>query len=142
MHGAKIVVLHCLEVLPLSSKALVEPYIDQKILRRLSETKYSFAKETIVERIEQLCRKELQNDPDARDIFETIELVEGYPSDEILKKTNELNCDAIIMGTHGKGFMKHSYFGSTCSKVLRRIHKPVFIIPLPEGEIDVTFHDR
>ena len=44
--------------------------------------------------------------------------------------------------THGKGFLRHSYFGSTAKKVLRRVRKPVFIIPLPEGETDVTFYDH
>jgi len=33
------------------------------------------------------------------------------------------------------------YLGSMTSKVLRRVRKPVFIIPLPKSEGDLTFHD-
>ena len=83
----------------------------------------------------------MKSDPEAENIFETIEVVEGYPADEIPSKADKLNCDVIIMGTHGKGFLKHSYFGSTSKKVLRRVRIPVFIIPLPKGETDITVQD-
>lgn len=54
----------------------------------------------------------------------------------------DLNCDAIIMGTHGKGIISHTFFGNTAKRVLRRTRKPVFIIPLPKGETDITFNDE
>jgi len=44
------------------------------------------------------------------------------------------------MGTHGKGIMRHAFLGSVTKKVLRRVRKPVFIIPLQKGEKDITFH--
>jgi len=47
----------------------------------------------------------------------------------------------IIMGTHGKGIIRHTFLGSVAERVLRRVRKPVFIIPLPKGETDITFHD-
>jgi len=45
------------------------------------------------------------------------------------------------MGTHGKGIIRDTYLGSMTKKVLRRVRKPLFIIPLPKGETDITFHD-
>ena len=86
-------------------------------------------------------RNELNNDPEAEGIFDSIELVEGYPPDEFLRNADKFDCDTIIMGTHGKGFLKHAYFGSTSKRVLSRTRKPVIIIPLPEGETDITFHN-
>jgi nucleotide-binding universal stress UspA family protein len=131
-HDAKLVFLHVLEELPRSAKALVESYIDDVDLEKIRKNKIAFAKDKILKRIQELCKKELNNDPKAEEIFDTIQLVEGYPADEILSKADKFNCDAIIMGNHGKGFLKHAYFGSTSKKVLRRTRKPVFIIPLPE----------
>lgn len=69
-------------------------------------------------------------------------MVVGDPADEIIRKADEFACDAIFMGTHGKGFLKHAYFGSTSKKVLRRVRKPVFILPMHEGETDITSHDQ
>ena len=59
----------------------------------------------------------------------------------ILEKANELECDAIVMGTHGKGIIANAFLGSVAKQVLRRTRMPVFIIPLPRGETDITVHD-
>jgi len=92
-------------------------------------------------RLKIFCDKELKEDPECANRVESIEVCQGYPPEEILKKADEFNCDVIVMGTHGKGVIRHSFLGSAAQKVLRRVRKPVFIIPLPKGEIDITFHD-
>ena len=56
--------------------------------------------------------------------------------EEILRKADELDCDVIIMRTHGKGIISHTFLGSVAEKVLRRVGNPVFIIPSPRGETD------
>ena len=43
------------------------------------------------------------------DRIESIEICKGYPANEILKKVDELECDAILMGTHGKGIIRDTY---------------------------------
>jgi nucleotide-binding universal stress UspA family protein len=68
-------------------------------------------------------------------------VVEGFPAEVILSKADELNCDVIIMGTHGKGVIQYTFLGSTSRRVLRRARKPVLIIPLPKGDTDITFYD-
>ena len=142
MHGAKMVILHVMEVLPPSYKALVEPYLDHDMLRRVSDEKNFYARNAIEKSIQKVQEKEVKQDFNIHEIVDTIELAEGFPADVILKKADELNCDAIIMGMHGKGFLKHSYFGSNCKRVLRRARKPVFIIPLPENESEANFDDE
>ena len=140
-HGAELFVLHVLEELRPSAKALIEAHLDPDTLKKITEGKSAHAKDRIQKRIKKVLEKELKNDPAIEGLITSIEVIEGYPADEILEKADRFNCDAIVMGTHGKGFLRHSYFGSTAKKVLRRVRKPVFIIPLPEGETDVTFHD-
>ena len=71
----------------------------------------------------------------------SIEICEGFPAEEILSKAEELNCDAIIMGTHSKGIIGNTFLGSTAKRVLRRTRKPVFIIPLPKGETDAALQN-
>jgi nucleotide-binding universal stress UspA family protein len=141
-HGAKLIVFHVIEELSPTAKAIVESHLDGEKLIKISEEKIAYTKDRILKRLQALCKKELNSNPEAEGLFESIEVVEGYPADEILGKADEINCDAIIMGTHSKGFLKHGYFGSTPKKVLRRVRKPVFIIPLPEGETDITINDR
>ena len=140
-HQAKLVVLHVLEAMSPTAMALTMTYIDAENTLSNSEEKVAYAKKRILERLQTVCNRELKSDFEAEGIVDSIEVVQGYPADEILKKVDELNCDVIFMGTHGKGFLKHSYFGSTSKKVLRRTRKPVFIVPLPAGETDITIHD-
>jgi len=33
----------------------------------------------------------------------------------------------------------NTFLGSTSKRVLRRTRKPVFIVPLPKGEMDINF---
>ena len=140
-HDAKIIILHVMEELPSNIKALVASYIDDDQQKKISEENIAHTMDRISKRLKIFCDKELKNDPESMDRIESIEVCHGYPADEILKKVDELECDAIVMGTHGKGIIRDTYLGSMTKKVLRRVRKPVFIIPLPKDETDITFHD-
>jgi nucleotide-binding universal stress UspA family protein len=140
-HGAKLVILHVLEALSPTAIVLAMTYLDPEHSVSISEEKIDYTKKRILKRLQTVCQSELNGDPEAEGIVESIEVVEGYPADEILARADKFNCDIIFMGTHGKGFLNHSYFGSVSKRVLRRARKPVFIVPLPAGEIDITIHD-
>lgn len=132
-HDAGIIILHVVEEMA--------PFFDEERLKAISEKKITEAMDRIRKRLKIFCDRERNDDPERAERVISIEVCQGYPPEEILKKADELNCDVIVMGTHGKGIIRHSFLGSAARKVLRRVRKPVFIIPLPEGEIDVTFHD-
>lgn len=87
------------------------------------------------------CEKEFKNDPHGSEKVISVEVCEGFPPEVILRKADELGCDTIVLGTHGKGIIANTFLGSTSKRVLRRTRKPVFIIPLPKGELDITFHE-
>lgn len=130
-HDATIIILHVVEE--------IAPFFQKERLKTISEKKITEAMDRIRNQLKIFCDRELKDDPECADRVVSIEVCQGYPPEEILKKADELNCDVIVMGTHGKGVIRHSFLGSAAQKVLRRVRKPVFIIPLPEGEIDITF---
>ena len=132
-HDAGIIILHVVEEMA--------PFFEKERLKAISEKKIDEAMDRIRKRLKIFCDRELKDDPECADRVVSIEICQGNPPEEILKKVDELNCDVIVMGTHGKGIIRHSFLGSAAGRVLRRVRKPVFIIPLPEGEIDATFHD-
>ena len=140
-HEAKVIVFHVIEELSPTAKALIVSHMGDEKSKSISKEKIAYAKERILKRLQALCKKELNSDPEAEGIFESIEVVEGYPADEILAKADEFNCDVIFMGTHGKGLISHAFLGSVAEKVLRRSTRPVFTVPLPEGDTDLSFHE-
>ena len=93
----------------------------------------------IKKRLNTLCKKELQDYPDPEDRVTAIEVREGFAAEEILTRAEKHACDVIIMGTHSKGIIGNTFLGSTAKRVLRRTRIPVFINPLPKGEVDVDF---
>ena len=68
-------------------------------------------------------------------VTDDIIVVRGNPVEEILRYSEEKNCDLIVMGTHGQGTLADAMMGSTARRVLRRSPKPVLVVRLP-GEDD------
>lgn len=140
-HDAKIVVLHVLEQLSAGAQAMVGAYLDEELQEKALKGNITFTRDRIRKRLKVFCDRELKDDPECTDRIESIEVCEGFAAEEILKKADGLNCDTIVMGTHGKGIIRNTLLGSTSKRVLRRVRKPVLIIPLPKGETDITYHD-
>jgi nucleotide-binding universal stress UspA family protein len=137
-HDAKIYILHVIEALPSAAEGLITQFIGEEKLRKMRKETEEDLLERIRERLRQFAEKELKRDPKTLRKVASIEVVSGNPAAEILRKAEEMNADVVIMGTHGKGVIGHAFLGSVSEQVLHRIRKPVFIIPLPEGETDIT----
>ncbi len=139
-NDAVIHVVHVLEKVPPSTRAMVDMYLTEeqkaKIDGRGAETT-----EMIIERLNVFCDRVKADDPSCVFRVASIDVVQGFPAEEILKRADALECDLIVMGTHGKGFISHAFLGSVAEKVLRRSTRPVMIIPLPKEEGDITLLD-
>jgi nucleotide-binding universal stress UspA family protein len=140
-HGAKIVILHSVEPIPAMVKHYVKGFVDEIKWEEKIQYEQQVAVERIETRIAAFCERQ------AKFCLPCLELVSatlvriGHPVDEILKAADEEACDVLILGTHGKGFLKHTFLGSVARSVSDRTRKPVLIIPLPEGDTDVSFEE-
>jgi len=137
-HDAKIHILHVLESVPSSTEGLITQYIGEDRLKKMRQETLERLVERIKERLREFAARELKRDPKTLKKVASIHVVYGDPAAEILKKADELDADVVILGTHGKGVISHAFLGSVSEKVLHRIRKPVYIIPLPEGETDIS----
>jgi nucleotide-binding universal stress UspA family protein len=147
-HGADIHILHVLEIrlLPASlpgdegTGTLYEGplYVDK--MQKIDAAQKNLAKKRIQKRLEDFCQQELEGNSDLLKRVVSIEITEGDPAAQILQKADELPADLVIMGTHGKGLLAHTFLGSVAEKVLHRIKIPVFIIPIPK-ETDIALSD-
>jgi nucleotide-binding universal stress UspA family protein len=140
-YDARIIILHVSEPLSDTVNAVTLTYLKEGQLNKISEERLGYARDRIQKQLKIICEKELENDPKCADRVESIELCEGFAPEVILKKADEFDCDVIVMGTHGKGFIRNTFLGSTSKRVLRRTRKPAFIIPLPKEEADIGLGD-
>jgi nucleotide-binding universal stress UspA family protein len=137
-YNASIVILHA-----------VEPFrhmYDESgigIEKRVKETKKQEQERNIEEikkRLQEVCKTiETQTGSACIALVSKILVPVGYPVEEILKTVDDEGCDAIVLGTHGKGFLRQTFLGSVAGSVLQRSRKPVFIIPLPSEKTNIDW---
>ncbi len=131
-HDAKVVILHAIEPVP----TYVEVYGGMTVdIQRKQQGEII---EQMKKHLQEFCRKvEAQIGPPCVELVSKILVPLGHPPEEILNAADEEGCDVIVLGTHGKGFLAHTFLGSVSSSVLHRTRKPVFIIPLPPEKITI-----
>lgn len=133
-NDAKIVIFHAIEPIPPYVRHYVMPFEDESEWEEKIKREQDITAKRIKERIEDFCKKESQRVP-CLDLILKIIVKTGYPVEEIIRAAEEEQCDVIVLGTHGKGFLLETFLGSVARSVLDRTRKPVFIIPLPKGEV-------
>jgi nucleotide-binding universal stress UspA family protein len=130
-HKAKIVILHSIAPFHYMYSEGMSERVDQ-ILQKARKKERETDLEEIKKYLQTFCEKiENQIGPPCVELVSKILVLMGHPVEEILKAADEEGCDAIVLGTHGKGFLRHTFLGSVAEDVLERTRKPVFIIPLP-----------
>ena len=131
-YDAEITLLHVIDETMESSLYMLGAFPNQEPIEGNVKKKITHMTDEINDRLKMFIDKRVADDPESADNVVSIEVCKGYPANEILKKADALHCDLIVMGTHGKGIVSQAFFGSVAKKVLRRVRKPVFIIPLPK----------
>ncbi len=61
-------------------------------------------------------------------------LEEGDPAAEILRVADELKCDLIVMGMHGRRGVARLLMGSVAEHVVRKATCPVLVVKTPLAE--------
>jgi nucleotide-binding universal stress UspA family protein len=77
-------------------------------------------------------RKILESSGEVRpEITSVPHLVRGIAPDEVIIETaNKIDCDLIVMGTHGRRGLRHLLLGSVAEKVVRTASAPVLTVRL------------
>jgi nucleotide-binding universal stress UspA family protein len=130
-HNAKITILHCI--------ASVSPHIYweggigiEGIMEKAKRQEKESDIAEIKKYLEDFCRKvESEIGPPCVDLVSDVIVKVGYPTEEILNMADEKGCDVIVIGTHGKGWLKQQFLGSIARSVLERTRKPSLLVPLP-----------
>ena len=138
-HNAKIVILHSIEpIRHFYSEG--GSFRAEEMLARAKEEERAADTEEIKKSLKAFCQKvEIQSASSCVELVSKILVPLGHPVEEILQAADEEDCDAIVLGTHGKGFLRQTFLGSVAGSVLERTRKPVFIIPLPAEKSSIDW---
>ncbi|MGA2957235.1 MAG: universal stress protein, partial [Thermodesulfobacteriota bacterium] len=110
-HNARIVILHSVEPYrPMYSEGMSVRV--EEMLRKAKKEERETDLEEIKKYLQEFCNNiENQIGPPCVELVSKILLPLGHPVEEILKAADEEGCDAIVLGTHGKGFLRHTFLG-------------------------------
>jgi nucleotide-binding universal stress UspA family protein len=112
VHGARLIVLHVREI----------PIADYDEFGHSPE--HPKSDEAIHEQLNRMIRA--QSTVSVEHLLGT-----GGPADEIVRIANEIPCDLIVMGTHGRTGLGRLLMGSVAEKVVRKAPCPVLTIKMP-----------
>jgi nucleotide-binding universal stress UspA family protein len=135
-YDGEIIILHVVEPIPPMAKHYMKIYVDETKWDEKIKYEQEAAIERIKKRLQEFCKQETQEAPRCLAQVSSILVRSGYPVEEILKAADEEDCSMIVLGTHGKGFLKQTFLGSVARSVLDRAKRPVLIVPLPYGEVE------
>jgi nucleotide-binding universal stress UspA family protein len=142
-HDAKLYLLHVVEPLSDSGSLLMEAYLSEEMAQKAKELAAKMREETsqhildkIKSRVERFCAEDLGATPEQQSqLFGDIRVVSGSPAEMIVRESESLDVDLIIVGSHQTGStLKSAFLGSTARKVTHLSKKPVLVVPMPETE--------
>ena len=137
-HNSTIIILHSIE--PIRHIYDEGGMALEDVLKKAKKQEQEMDIEEIKKRLQEFCEKtETQIGPPCVGLVSKILVPLGHPVDEILNAADDEGCDAIVLGTHGKGFLKETFLGSVAGSVLQRSRKPVFVIPLPSEKTNIDW---
>ena len=144
LYNAAITFIHILPEVPSRIDKRVIGYISEERWEEIKAQNFEEARDAIIGKrhdhlairaaLHQFSENVKESREDEDYVTDDIIVVRGNPVEEILKYTEEKNCDLIVMGTHGHGTLADAMMGSTARRVLRRSRKPVLVVRLAEEE--------
>jgi nucleotide-binding universal stress UspA family protein len=102
-----------------ASSTLAAPGADAALALEAIEASEQAAKEYLAAIAQQ---------PELRGIAVQMEVVEGIPAREIVRRAKAGDVDMIVMSTHGRSGIERLVFGSVADQVLREAGLPILLI--------------
>ncbi len=132
-YGGKIHILH---VIPEMDAAVVNYVATVMGEGRLGAYEVEHKQEILEEiqrRLRRFAEEELADHPEDLERVASVRIVHGHPAVQIVEAAEDLDADLIVMGSHGKGRLRHVFLGSVAERVLRKSRRPVLVSRLVEG---------
>jgi nucleotide-binding universal stress UspA family protein len=130
--NAKIHLLHIVPEIDAGFRSYVSSIMGEGKLEQFEGQHEEQARAEIKRELEEFAREELADHPEDFARIAGIEVHHGHAVAKILQEADRLHADVIVMGTHGKGALQHTFLGSVTEKVLRKSKRPVFVIPIKD----------
>jgi nucleotide-binding universal stress UspA family protein len=132
--GAKLHMVHAVQPLSDDARIALQMFMQTTGSSATAEkARHDHAKAIMAERQKAFWDHVSEENKDVQAQVASIELVDGYPAEVILRRAAELKCDLIVIGAHEHGF-SHTFLGTVAKRVLRRSAIPTLVVPYRDTE--------
>lgn len=129
VHDASVHVLHVLPSPDMSMAMQMATVLGDEKYRELIKEHKVELEANIRTRIDEMRGTMTGSLEGAAGRISAVYITEGDPVIEILNRTLSLKADMLVMGTHTRGMVEHTFFGNVARKVLKRSRVPVLAVP-------------
>jgi nucleotide-binding universal stress UspA family protein len=128
LYDAKIIMLHVVEPVGETAKAVISAYISQDFSEAMLKESMKDLLVRMKDRLRRFFEEECEEEKICSSVKELM-VVAGKPSEEILRVSEEEKADMIIVGKSTRTVRGLRVMGSTARRVSRIAMVPVLIIP-------------
>jgi nucleotide-binding universal stress UspA family protein len=128
LYNAKIIMLHVVEPVGETAKAVISAYISQDFSEAMLKESMNDLLVRMKDRLRRFFEEECEEEKVCSNVKELI-VVAGKPSEEILRVSEEEKVDLIIVGKSTRTVRGLRVMGSTARRVSRIAMVPVLIVP-------------
>jgi nucleotide-binding universal stress UspA family protein len=129
IHNAKIIMLHVVEPLSDTARAVIAAYMPETEIEGVQKEGMKNVINHMKERIKKFYDEECEEYEKDYIPIKDILVIAGRPSEEILTAADQFKVDMIIMGQSSKKVMGSKVMGSSARRVARLAKVPVLIVP-------------
>lgn len=127
--GAKLHMVHAVQPMSDDAKITLQMFMQTTGSSETAmKSRHDYAKAVMAERQKNFWSHVDEEDRKIQDQVASIELVDGYPAEVILRRSIELKCDLIVIGAHEHGYSQ-TFLGTVAKRVLRRSAIPTLVVP-------------
>jgi len=129
IHNAKIIMLHVVEPLSDTARAVIAAYMPETEIEGVQKEGMKNVISHMKERIKKFYDEECEEYEKDYIPIKDILVIAGRPSEEILTAADKFKVDMIVMGQSSKKIMGSKVMGSSARRVARLAKVPVLIVP-------------
>lgn len=128
LYDAKIIMLHVVEPIGETARAVISAYISQDLSEDLLKDTMQSLVVKMKDRLRRFFEEECDDEKVCANVKEVV-VVAGKPSEEILRVAEEDKADMIVLGKSSRTVRGLRVMGSTARRVSRIAAVPVLVVP-------------
>lgn len=131
-YNAMVTILYVMEEMNHLVENQLKDMMGRDEWKRLKSEKLEYLTKKIELRIENFCEEMDSHISSCRLLIEDIVIIDGNPTEVILKTSKNIKADMVVMGSYGHNILQGALLGGTARKVVQSSETPVLVVRLPK----------